>query len=230
MNCRDQMGLIRRHGPTGPGRNQAGIAMITVLFVTAAVMLLAITFSVIAMSERRSTASSVQTERAVQLADAGSERARRTVVHAFNNTYLSIANFLKSVADDGVEELSGVKTVNVDGTDVHWEVIGVSDPNAAFGWIDVASSAAIGTDTAQTVIRRIGFGASSTFDLAMLSETTDCMFCHLRVNGDVGNLVFMRPGWGDEGGDGVGSGGNGSGLGGSVVNGNVFAAQDVTND
>lgn len=215
--------------------------MITVLFVTAAVLLLAITFSVIAMSERRSTASSAATERAIQLADAGSERARRIVVHEFNETFLSIANFLKSVADGGVDGLAGVKTVLVEDTEVHWQVIGVSDPSAAFGWIDVASTARLGNDAVQTVVRRIGFGASSTFNLAMLSETTDCMFCHLRVNGDVGNLVFMRPGWGSEsggggspnscsGGDGRGSGGNNSGLGNSVINGNVFAAQDITND
>lgn len=204
--------------------------MITVLFVTAAVLLLAITFSVIAMSERRSTASSVMTERAIQLADAGSERARRTVVHEFNNTFLSIANFLRSVADGNVEGLAGVKSVMVEDTEVHWQVVGVSDPSAAFGWIDVASTARLGGDAVQTVVRRIGFGASSTFNLAMLSETTDCMFCHLRVNGDVGNLVFMRPGWGNEGGSGRGSGGSQNGLGESIIRGNVFAAQNVTND
>ena len=215
--------------------------MITVLFVTAAVLLLAITFSVIAMSERRSTASSAMTERAIQLADAGSERARRTVVHEFNETFLSIANFLRAVAEGGVDGLAGVKSVMVEDAEVHWQVIDVSDPSAAFGWIDVASTARLGNDAVQTGVRRIGFGASSTFNLAMLSETTDCMFCHLRVNGDVGNLVFMRPGWGSEssgggnpnncsGGDGRGSGGSASGLGISTINGNVFAAQNITND
>lgn len=204
--------------------------MITVLFVTAAILLLAITFSVIATSERRSTASSVVTERAVQLADAGSERARRQIVAEFNMTYLSIANFLRAIRDDSLASLAGVHTVSVDGSDVHWQIIGVSDPNAAFGWIDVAATATAGSDSVQTVIRRVGFGASSTFDLAMLSETTDCMFCHLRVNGDVGNLVFMRPGWGEEGHSGIGSGGSTSGLGVSRINGNVFAAQDITLD
>src|SRR5690554_3125773 len=149
MNCRNQMGLIRRRSQAGSQRNQAGIAMITVLFVTAAVLLLAITFSVIAMSERRSTASSAATERAIQLADAGSERARRIVVHEFNETFLSIANFLKSVADGGVDGLAGVKTVLVEDTEVHWQVIGVSDPSAAFGWIDVASTARLGNDAVQ---------------------------------------------------------------------------------
>ena len=209
---------------------QSGIAMVTVLFVTAAVMLLAITFSVIAMSERRSTASGVQTELAVQIADGGSEQARRVVIDVFDKTFLSISNFLEAVGEGDIPELAGVHTAMVDGNEVYWQIAGVSDPNASFGWIDVAATAAIGRDAAQTVIRRVGFGASSTFNLAMLSETTNCMFCHLRVNGDVGNLVEMRPGWGHEGGDGKGSGGSLTGLGISRINGNVFAAQDITND
>lgn len=215
--------------------------MVTVLFVTTAVMLLAITFSIVATSERRSTASSAETEIAIQLADAGTERARRTVIEAFNGTFLSIGNFLVQVAAGNVPALAGVNTVDVDGRQVHWQVIGVSDPGSTYGWIDVAATADVGGSASQTVIRRIGFGASSTFNLAMLSETTDCMFCHLRVNGDVGNLIFMRPGWGSEtsgggspsqcsGGNGRGSGGNPAGLGMSRINGNVFAAQDVTND
>lgn len=209
---------------------QSGIALVTVLLTTTIALLLAVTFSLIAMSESRSTRASVNTEKAVQLADAGSERARRLIITSFNSTFLSISNYLLAVADDAVPELQGVKTVNVDGTDVHWEVVGVSDPQSAYGWIDVAATADLSGGAVQTVVRRVGFGASSAFNLAMLSETTDCMFCHLRVNGDVGNLVFMRPGWGSEGGGGQGSGGSLSGLGESVVRGNVYAAQEVTND
>jgi hypothetical protein len=213
-----------------PERHEAGIAMITVLLVTTVVLLLAITFSVVAMSERRSTAASAQTEQALQLADAGTERARREIVAAFNSTVLSISNFLSEVKGERIAGLSGVNTIEIDGTPIHWKVIDVSAPDAAYGWIDVAATAGLRSDAVQTVVRRVGFGASSTFDLAMLSETTDCMFCHLRVNGDVGNLVTMRPGWGEEGGSGVGSGGSLSGLGMSIINGNVFAAQNITKD
>ena len=226
----DRTSVTRLKAAPGTLGSQAGIAMITVLFVTVAVMLLAVTFSIVAMAERRSTSASIETEQALQLADAGTERARRLIVESFNNTFLSIGNFLTSVRSDNIEALAGVHTIMIDGTPVHWEVRGVSDPSAPFGWIDVAASAGVDGQAVQTVVRRVGFGASSTFNLAMHSETTDCMFCHLRVNGDVGNLVFMRPGWGREGRDGQGSGGNGSGLGMSIVNGNVFAAQNVTND
>ena len=63
------------------------------------------------------------------------------------------------------------------------------------------------------------------------------MYCHLRVRGDVGQLDFMRPGWGHETihatddtkkkESGIGSGGN---DGGSVVYGTAYAAGDVSGD
>lgn len=53
---------------------------------------------------------------------------------------------------------------------------------------------------------RLSWGNNPIFDLAMLTVTTNCMFCHLRVNGDVGSIGFFRPGWGAEGGSGANSG------------------------
>lgn len=209
---------------------QSGFALITVLLVTSVTFILAITLAVVASTESRSARAYLEVETAIQLADAGTERARRQIIDTFDNTYLSISNFLRSLDQGSLAGLSGVNTAYVDGEPVYWEITGVSEPHSTYGWIDVAATAGINSAAVQTVIRRIGFGVSSTFNLAMLSETTDCMFCHLRVNGDVGNLVFMRPGWGNEGGSGQGSGGNDWNIGGSVINGNVYAALDVTND
>ena len=93
-------------------------------------------------------------------------------------------------------------------------------------YIDIAATAETGTGV-QTVIRRINMGESPIFDLAMLSKKTDCIYCHLHVNGDVGSLGDLRPGWGEEGGSGVGSGGE---LGGSLVNGDVFIAKEASKD
>lgn len=50
----------------------------------------------------------------------------------------------------------------------------------------------------QSVRVRFNWGNNPIFDLAMLTVTTNCMFCHLRVNGDVGSIGFFRPGWGSE--------------------------------
>jgi len=68
-------------------------------------------------------------------------------------------------------------------------------------WLDiVAATDGVGTDArdsrkAQSVRMRFNFGNNPIFDLAMLTVTTNCMFCHLRVNGDVGSIGFFRPGW-----------------------------------
>jgi len=79
-------------------------------------------------------------------------------------------------------------------------------------WLEVvAATTATGVSAgdqrkAQSVRMRFNFGNNPIFDLAMLTVTTNCMFCHLRVNGDVGSIGFFRPGWGSEGGGGGNSG------------------------
>ncbi len=105
-------------------------------------------------------------------------------------------------------------------------------------WVDVvAATTTVGDDlndrrTPQSVRVRLDFGNNPIFDLAMLTVTTNCMFCHMRVNGDVGSIGFLRPGWGGEGGSGGNSGS------GSFVVGEVYVApptsaalaDNVTND
>jgi hypothetical protein len=86
--------------------------------------------------------------------------------------------------------------------DVHAWIDRVAEPGEGL-WIEVvgATAASIGNVTGdhrapQSVRLRVNVGQSSIFDLAMLTETTNCMFCHLRINGDVGSIAFFRPGWG----------------------------------
>jgi hypothetical protein len=80
----------------------------------------------------------------------------------------------------------------------------VGQPGQNFIDIVAATTSAVGATQAdqrapQSVRIRINFGNNPIFDLAMLTQTTNCMFCHLRVNGDVGSVGFFRPGWGGEG-------------------------------
>lgn len=79
----------------------------------------------------------------------------------------------------------------------------VGQPGQNFIDIVAATTSAVGATQAdqrapQSVRIRINFGNNPIFDLAMLTQTTNCMFCHLRVNGDVGSVGFFRPGWGRE--------------------------------
>lgn len=105
-------------------------------------------------------------------------------------------------------------------------------------WVDVVAATTTVGDaledrrTPQSVRVRLDFGNNPIFDLAMLTVTTNCMFCHMRVNGDVGSIGFLRPGWGGEGSSGANSGNH------SFVVGEVYVApptnaalpDNVTND
>lgn len=84
----------------------------------------------------------------------------------------------------------------------------------------------------KSVRYRVNWGNNPIFDLAMLTEKTDCMFCHMTITGDVGSIGFFRPGWGSEGGSGSNSGNH------SFINGDVYvgpvpgnpSATNITND
>jgi hypothetical protein len=205
-------------------KHEAGVALVTVILVVTVIFILGVTLSVVSLTERRSVSDNGMMNEAAQVADGISEHGRLAIIEAFEKTPYSVDNFLRQVRNDEIPTLAGVKTVEINGTTGYWDIIAISPAGSAYGWMDVAATASLPGGASQTVVRRVGFGAAKTFNLALLSETTNCMFCHLQVNGDVGNIVSMRPGWGDEGSTGIGSGG------GSTINGNVYAARDVTKD
>lgn len=108
----------------------------------------------------------------------------------------------------------------------------VGQPGQNFIDIVAATTNAVGAATnqadhraPQSVRIRINFGNNPIFDLAMLTQTTNCMFCHLRVNGDVGSIGFFRPGWGGEGHGGSLNSGRDSQVVGKVYVGPPSAAQ-----
>lgn len=113
--------------------------------------------------------------------------------------------------------------------DVHAWIDRVADATEG-QWLEVvgATLPAVGetsgdTRAAQSVRLRVNVGQPSIFDLAMLTETTNCMFCHLKIRGDVGSIAFFRPGWGKENQSGhpaipsFTDGSRGSGAGSSIV-------------
>lgn len=199
-----------------------GIALVTALVAAVVVVVLITTLSASVLSElRNGRAVSVRDELA-QAADGLSERARLKLVLDYRNQNLSVPRYLELVTTNPT-----TTTVNLgNGVVGSWRVLGASGPDSEYGWIEVAATASRGRES-QTVVRRISFGQNDVFKLAMLSETTNCMYCHLRVNGDVGSLFHLRPGWGWEGGIGKGSGGA---EGGSVIRGNLYAARSITKD
>ncbi|MEZ6186337.1 MAG: hypothetical protein R3F62_15180 [Planctomycetota bacterium] len=99
------------------------------------------------------------------------------------------------------------------------------------GWLEIVAATEAGTgaqsgdDRAPVSVRmRLNIYRNAIFDLVMLTETTNCMFCHLHINGDIGSIGFFRPGWGNESGGGRNSGN------GSRITGNVYIGDIASDD
>ncbi|RDI94455.1 hypothetical protein DV704_12015 [Meiothermus sp. QL-1] len=201
------------------GFKPKGIALVTTLIAVLVVVVLMSILSASVLSELRQGSAVRVRDELIQSADSLSERARLHLALDYRRRQLSVPRYIELVTTNPT-------THQVDmgnGITGAWRVVQGSPPGAEYGWVEVAATASRGAQS-QTVLRRISFGQNDVFKLAMLSETTNCMYCHLRVRGDVGALFHHRPGWGSEGVNGHGSGYN------SVIYGNLYAARTITND
>jgi hypothetical protein len=231
------------------GKKSKGIALISVLFIAAVVLILASTFIFTIVRERQSATSSKLMNDSLQVADALSERARMQILQAFDSSSYTPANFLLELREGSSPDLNAMLAasadITVEGRTGKWRISDYTGKNtpasdvakylnnpATIKWIEVSATVTTATGT-QTVIRRINMGEGELFRLAMLARNTNCIYCHLRVNGDVGSLGDLRPGWGHEL-DGVAplhgwedgwNSGNGS-----KVDGNVYIATVASED
>ena len=231
-----------------PSKSNLGIALVSVLFIAAAVLILALTFSRMTLSEMQAVTASKRINASLQLSDGVSERARAQLVDEYQKSFLTVDNFMQSLENETPKTLNFQASTRAD-QHTYEETIGEhtgrwqvklpekdADGEWLGNWLEITATAET-PQGVQTVVRRVGLGTSNIFELAMLSKKTDCMYCHLRVRGDVGQLDFMRPGWGhetvhatddtEEQSSGVGSGG---GRGGSVVYGTAYAAKEISDD
>jgi hypothetical protein len=230
------------------GKKSQGIALISVLFIAAVVLILASTFIFTIVRERQSTNASRLVSDSLQTADAMSERARLTVVKTFNDAFKQAPDFVREVSaivnnqpslskDSSLKsqilasKITDVNSLSINGKDGWWKVTGATPFDSAGkptekAWYITVSATAETTSGVQTVIRRINMGQSQIFDLAMLARDTNCIYCHLRVNGDVGSLgTTFQPGW-----DNIPGTTSGADYGGSIVNGNLFLAGTAGTD
>ncbi len=210
----------------------SGIALVSVLFIGIMIMILVVTFSFAAMSENRAAGANKTVLTLSELAEATSERARVKIGETFKTEQYTEKGFIDAIRDqlDGgtsVPGLDGNHSNTIAGTNSRWEIRAVSVEDSEVSWVDIAATAE-NAKGSQTVIQRIGFSPSDIFELAMLTETVNCMICHLRVNGDVGALEHLKPGWTEEG--NTDDANAGAFNGGSIIHGNLYAAQTITND
>ncbi|MBF6593790.1 MAG: hypothetical protein IVW51_04985 [Thermaceae bacterium] len=201
-------------------KRQAGIALVTVLIAGVIAIAILTILNISVLGELRSGRSVGSRNQLAQAADGVSDQARLQLLLDYTNSKKTIPNYLSYLSSNLSTTPLGGKIDLGQGLKASWKVTNVSQPTDKYGWVEIHATAYNGNSN-QTVIRRVSFGQNPIFDLAMLSETINCMYCHLRVNGDVGSLQFFRPGWGTEGNSGQGSGGA---DGGSNINGNVFIA------
>lgn len=199
-----------------------GVALVITLTMTLIVAVLLTVGTIWVVSGLQGNGVTSTRNDLVQLADGVSDQARIQLVYRYQTNKLNTRNYLKSLAND----VGKVQEVPLgSGLTAAWAIQRVSDTADRYGWVDVHATVRRGPNT-QTVVRRVSFGDNQVFNLAMLAETTNCMYCHLRVNGDVGSLDFLRPGWGNEGKDGHGSGGS---EGGSTIYGDMYVAPNKSN-
>jgi len=99
------------------------------------------------------------------------------------------------------------------------------------GWIEVvaATNADVGVNAHDerapvSVRMRLNIGTNQIFDLAFLTVTTNCMFCHFEISGDAGSIGFFRPGWGSENVNGHDSGDH------SEISGSIYIGDRASDD
>lgn len=125
------------------------------------------------------------------------ELLRAELVADLQNSNLSVANWLTEVRD-GNRFGTGVVKSYAGFPGVQTWVSEVSAAGGGSSWVEVTSSTQGVASTQQSATERFNMGNSSLLDFAMLTKNTNCMFCHLEVNGDVGSLANFMPGWGGQ--------------------------------
>lgn len=208
-------------------QKQQGVAVVTILWTTLIIGGLLAVVGINVVRQLGAAKNNQTRNEMVSLADSISEQARLTLYDQLktgNKTAITFLNELRNTVGAGTYP---VNQVTLDGgVKGAWTVRKVSAATAEYGWVDIHATVRRGTDK-QTVVRRISLGQNGVFKLAMLTETVNCMFCHFRVNGDVGTYQKFRPGWGADTSDTVaGTNGTNSGAG-SNINGSVYSAAAV---
>ena len=87
------------HRQSKRSKSNLGIALVSVLFIAAAVLILALTFSRMIVSETQAVTSSKRINASLQVSDGVSERARAKVVDEYKTSYLTVDNFMKGLED-----------------------------------------------------------------------------------------------------------------------------------
>jgi hypothetical protein len=178
-------------------RRTDGIALVTVLAVTVLVLGLLTLITGLTTRSARITRTDAATTALAQLADGYSDVARVVLTENLRLSRLPAVAWLDLIrtepTDPKVVKLAGNHRFETDGAALGWAIKAVSKLKESPPWVRVAATAQDSSGRSQTVLRKVQFDANKIFDLAMLADDVNCMFCHLKVEGDVAwNLGVER--------------------------------------
>ena len=186
----------------------SGYALITALLATAIIAVIALILVSATVRGLRDTRASGQRLTLLQKAENAAEFARLQVLQVYrcNQGQYTVGQFLAALENGQTLscthppvhiKLGETRTLSLyPGTEIKWQLKG-THLESGFAWAEVVATAREG-EKRQTVVERVSLSGEHIFDLALLAERTDCLYCHLRVHGDVGSLALLRPGWGSE--------------------------------
>jgi len=202
-------------GPQSPPR-QAGMSLILVLMIGLVAAGVAAVTAFVSMSSSQANAEWQDIASEALACESVAELLRAEVVADFEQSGLPGSIWLEEVRD-GNRFGPGVVKSYPKYPDVQAWVADVAPAGSGSLWVEVFGGTIDGASVSgQSVRERIHFGANAVMDFALLTKTTNCMFCHIQITGDVGSLGPFRPGWGS------GSRGVNSGKG-SHIEGNVYS-------
>ncbi len=224
-------------------KEQRGVSMVLALVLVIVVGSLAASYFTLTLNVSNKATASLNAKTQFYQAGQATEELRaamRTHFKAYTRPATSPFSTKEAAwIEHEIKESGGVfNTTNWIPTNPNATVLSITGSyTGAQAWVDVTMQSAprsqggSGVLVAEVVRERLTFGtitgagtAKALLKFAILCDTINCQCCKMVVDGDVGTLKFLRPGYGNEGGGGKGSGG------GSYVYGNVYAALDVSAD
>lgn len=177
-------------------QRRSGMALILVMIVSVVLAGIAGIAALIALNSSQTTARWGDTSNEAIACESVGELLRAEVVADFESSGLTAQQWfaeLRSGARYGAgiyREYAGFPGVRA------WVDRAAPEGDGSL-WVEIICATIDGAARSDQRFRqRIRFGNGNIMDFALLAKTVNCMFCHLRVTGDVGAIGNLDLGWG----------------------------------
>src|SRR5262245_57430908 len=167
-------------------RREDGTVLITALVAAVLLAGLVASFMTVSATHHVSTQRNLDAAQSFYMAEGANEQMRLALVTDYRTSGLTLGDWLSQVRSGA---RFGDEESYEEGRNAAW-VKEISGASADHGWVDVESLGNAATNTAldgtadgaeRRLVQRVAFGNADLFNLAFLTEKTNCMFCHLKV-------------------------------------------------